>query len=372
MQADGNLVLYSGNRENMPADWSSQTSGQPTLQLYLNVTGRLVLINSTNSEESDLNELYYDESSKTDYKRGTIYRATIDVDGNFRLYSHEYDESTGKFQPSLTWWQALGDPCDVKGFCGLNNYCTLYDNQPNYLFLPGTDYTNSDQRTCLRNYTKVECNDWKENTSSYHMSTMGNMALEDIPYYEVRMQTVKECSRDPKESNTVVFKIGNNHNNTNLVIPLNPITTVVTDKKVIEKILVLTLALIVFSCEALAVSGFYIFKIRLLRYKRLTEINGDLGLADEELTLRAFSYNELRRATNGFKEELGKGSFGAVYKGALNKGKKIIAVKRLEKLVEEGEREFRAEMQVIRRTHHKNLVRLLGYSAEDSKRLLVF
>ncbi|BFG35231.1 hypothetical protein CerSpe_215050 [Prunus speciosa] len=167
---------------------------------------------------------------------------------------------------------------------------------------------------------------------------------------------------------------GNNHNNTNLAIPPNPITTVVTttEQKVIKQILVLTLALIIFSCAALAVSGFYIFKIRLLRYKRLTEINGDLGLADEELTLRAFSYNELRRATNGFKEELGKGSFGAVYKGALNKGKKIIAVKRLEKLVEEGEREFRAEMQAIGRTHHKNLVRLLGYSAEDSKRLLVY
>uniref|UniRef100_A0A2N9FCJ5 non-specific serine/threonine protein kinase n=1 Tax=Fagus sylvatica TaxID=28930 RepID=A0A2N9FCJ5_FAGSY len=69
---------------------------------------------------------------------------------------------------------------------------------------------------------------------------------------------------------------------------------------------------------------------------------------------------------------LGKGSFGTVYKGALYKGKKLVAVKRLEKLVEEGEREFRAEMRAIGRTHHKNLVRLLGYCAEGSKRLLVY
>ncbi|KAI5324010.1 hypothetical protein L3X38_033083 [Prunus dulcis] len=413
MQPDGNLVLYSGNSDNSSADayWSSETSDHPKLQLYLNATARLVLINSTNWEE--INVLDYDESSKTNNKNGTIYRATVDVEGNFRLYSHEYDESTGKFQPSLILWQALDDPCDVKGFCGLNSYCTFYDNQPNCLCLPGTDYADSDQRTlgCLRNYTEVKCNDGKENTSSYHMITMQNMVLEDMAYYEARMPTVEDCSRscledcncgaavfkigvaffnsranvcvkqnvplryvrrDPKEYSTAVFKIGNSHNNTNLAIPLNPITTVVTDKKVIEQILVLTLALILFSCAALAVSGFYIFKIRLLQYKRLTEIKGDLGLADEELTLRAFSFNELRRATNGFKEELGKGSFGAVYKGALNKGKKIIAVKRLEKLVEEGEREFRAEMQAIGRTHHKNLVRLLGYSAEDSKRLLVY
>ncbi|VVA39365.1 PREDICTED: G-type lectin S-receptor [Prunus dulcis] len=416
MQADGNLVLYSANSENSPADayWSSGTYLQRQLQLYLNATGRLVLINSTSGEESYV--LDYDESSKTNYKNGTIYRATLDVDGNFRLYSHESDLSTGKFQPSRILWQALDDPCDVKGFCGLNSYCTFYDNQPNCLCLPGTDYADSDRRIvgCLRNYTKVKCNDGKENTSSYHMITMENMVVEDIVYYEALMPTVKECSRscledcncgaavfysgsnvcakqnlplryvrrDPKESSTAVFKIGNiisgsignNHNNTNPAIPLNPNTTVVTttDKKLIKQIIVLTLALILFSCAALAVSGFYISKIRFLRYKRLTEINGDLGLADEELTLRAFSYNELRRATNGFKEELGKGSFGAVYKGALNKGKKIIAVKRLEKLVEEGEREFRAEMQAIGRTHHKNLVRLLGYSAEDSKRLLVY
>ena len=88
--------------------------------------------------------------------------------------------------------------------------------------------------------------------------------------------------------------------------------------------------------------------------------------------MRLFSYNELKRATNGFKEELGKRSFGTVYKGALCKGKKLVAVKRLEKLVEEGEKQFRAEMRVIGRTHHRNSVPLLGFGAEDSKRVLVY
>ncbi|XP_008245125.1 PREDICTED: G-type lectin S-receptor-like serine/threonine-protein kinase At5g24080 [Prunus mume] len=115
MQADGNLVLYSANSENSSTDsyWSSGTYLQ--LQIYLNATSRLVLINSTNWE--GIHVLDYDESSKNIYKKGTIYRATVDVEGNFRLYSHVYDESTGKFQPSLIMWQALDDPCDVKGFC---------------------------------------------------------------------------------------------------------------------------------------------------------------------------------------------------------------------------------------------------------------
>ena len=47
-------------------------------------------------------------------------------------------------------------------------------------------------------------------------------------------------------------------------------------------------------------------------------------------------------------------------------------MKRLEKLVKEDEREFRAEMQAIGRTHHRNLVRLLGFCAKESKRLLVY
>ena len=124
------------------------------------------------------------------------------------------------------------------------------------------------------------------------------------------------------------------------------------------------------SCVALAIFGQFVFKIRVLTYRRLLK-NGNLGLP-EEVTLRLFAYTELKRATNGFKEELGKGSFGAVYKGALNKGKKLVAVKRLEKLVEEGEREYRIEMRAIGRTHHRNLVRLLGFCAKESKRLLVY
>ncbi|KAH1038238.1 hypothetical protein J1N35_039981 [Gossypium stocksii] len=111
-------------------------------------------------------------------------------------------------------------------------------------------------------------------------------------------------------------------------------------------------------------------KYDVLRYKRLLELE-NLGLT-EELTLTLFSYKELKRATNGFKEELGKESFGAVYKGSLDRGRQLVAVKRLAKLVEEGEKEFQSEIRAIGRAHHKNLVLLLGYCVEDSKRLLVY
>ena len=83
-----------------------------------------------------------------------------------------------------------------------------------------------------------------------------------------------------------------------------------------------------------------------------------------------FSYEDLRRATEEFKERLGRGGFGSVFKGMLPDGTKI-AVKRLDKMGP-GMREFLAEVETIGSIHHFNLVRLIGFCAEKSKRLLVY
>ncbi|CAK7351233.1 unnamed protein product [Dovyalis caffra] len=82
-----------------------------------------------------------------------------------------------------------------------------------------------------------------------------------------------------------------------------------------------------------------------------------------------FSYEDLRLATDDFKEILGKGGFGSVFKGVLADGTGI-AVKRLDKLGQ-GKREFVAEVESIGSLHHFNLVRLIGFCAEKSHRLLV-
>lgn len=49
-----------------------------------------------------------------------------------------------------------------------------------------------------------------------------------------------------------------------------------------------------------------------------------------------------------------------------------MAIKKLEKMADQGDREFRNEMNAIRMTHHKNLVKLLGYCHEGSNTLLVY
>ncbi|WJX20999.1 primary-amine oxidase [Trifolium repens] len=93
-----------------------------------------------------------------------------------------------------------------------------------------------------------------------------------------------------------------------------------------------------------------------------------------DINLKAFSFQELREATNGFRNELGRGGFGTVYSGVLNlEGEQVeVAVKKLENVEEKGEKEFVNEVQVIGMTHHKNLVRLLGFCNEENHRLLVY
>ncbi|XP_031385624.1 G-type lectin S-receptor-like serine/threonine-protein kinase LECRK3 [Punica granatum] len=51
---------------------------------------------------------------------------------------------------------------------------------------------------------------------------------------------------------------------------------------------------------------------------------------------------------------------------------KAVAVKRIERVSTDGERKFHTEMKIIGRTHHRNLVRFLGYSFDVSNRLLVY
>ncbi|KAK7343803.1 hypothetical protein VNO77_12840 [Canavalia gladiata] len=83
-----------------------------------------------------------------------------------------------------------------------------------------------------------------------------------------------------------------------------------------------------------------------------------------------FSYKELQRSTKGFKEKLGDGGFGAVYKGNLA-NRTVVAVKQLEG-IEQGEKQFRMEVSTISSTHHLNLVRLIGFCSEGRHRLLVY
>ncbi|GMH10843.1 hypothetical protein Nepgr_012684 [Nepenthes gracilis] len=99
--------------------------------------------------------------------------------------------------------------------------------------------------------------------------------------------------------------------------------------------------------------------------------------SDEDNILQAlsgmpvrYSYNDLQAATNNFSMKLGQGGFGSVYQGVLPEGTRL-AVKKLEG-IGQGKKEFRAEVSIIGSIHHVHLVRLKGFCAEGSHRLLAY
>ncbi|KAL3821392.1 hypothetical protein ACJIZ3_007297 [Penstemon smallii] len=83
-----------------------------------------------------------------------------------------------------------------------------------------------------------------------------------------------------------------------------------------------------------------------------------------------FSYEELVTATDNFSKKLGEGGFGTVFEGSLKDNTRI-AVKCLDGMGQ-IKKSFLAEVESIGSIHHVNLVRLIGFSAEKSHRLLVY
>lgn len=83
-----------------------------------------------------------------------------------------------------------------------------------------------------------------------------------------------------------------------------------------------------------------------------------------------FSYSDLSQATKNFTTKVGSGGFGSVYLGVLLDGT-YLAVKKLE-AIGQGKKEFRAEVTTIGSIHHVHLVKLKGFCAEGSHRLLVY
>ncbi|XP_021801374.1 G-type lectin S-receptor-like serine/threonine-protein kinase CES101 isoform X3 [Prunus avium] len=90
-------------------------------------------------------------------------------------------------------------------------------------------------------------------------------------------------------------------------------------------------------------------------------------------TLQAFSFSNIKAATNNFSSEnkLGEGGFGPVYMGKLRGGQEI-AVKRLSKTSTQGLEEFRNEVTLTARLQHVNLVRVLGFCTEKEEKMLIY
>ncbi|KZV30330.1 putative receptor-like protein kinase [Dorcoceras hygrometricum] len=90
----------------------------------------------------------------------------------------------------------------------------------------------------------------------------------------------------------------------------------------------------------------------------------------ENFAPKRYKYFELKRITNSFKDKLGKGGYGTVYRGVLHDGR-LVAVKILDETKDNVD-EFMNEVMSISKTSHVNIVTLPGFCFERSKRALIY
>ncbi|XP_014506682.1 G-type lectin S-receptor-like serine/threonine-protein kinase LECRK3 [Vigna radiata var. radiata] len=400
MHQDGNLVAYPKNSGGYFVDayWASNTFDDSEL-LGLDATGSLCIgILCLNENFSPRNK---------SHNTSSIYRATLAADGNLILYEHQFEDSVGSTNVRVLWSTSI-EKCQIKGFCGFNSYCSNVTGDAVCECFPGFVPSNNSgnvSQDCILAYALDGCRSREAPNQMilYNITQLEHVSWFDTPYSVVPMKE-KECEKsllDDCDCVAVLYSNGNCEKyglpltygrwlqNLSVValfknasgtvqnlIPSNffpkPKSKVVTDNKnSLIMILAFTLGSISFLSLIFSVSIFFTYKRKVHKYTTLSA-SENLGFTGE-CSLRSFSFDELVKSTGNFTEEIGRGSFGAVYRGETGDDSQSIAVKRLERVAAgDWEREFRNEITSIARTHHRNLVKLIGFCIDGARSLLVY
>ncbi|XP_031103031.1 probable leucine-rich repeat receptor-like protein kinase At5g49770 isoform X1 [Ipomoea triloba] len=88
---------------------------------------------------------------------------------------------------------------------------------------------------------------------------------------------------------------------------------------------------------------------------------------------RWLSFEEMRKCTDNFSDAncIGVGGYGKVYKGLLAT-RELVAIKRAQQGSMQGALEFKTEIELLSRIHHKNVVNLVGFCYEQGEQMLVY
>ncbi|KAA8537801.1 hypothetical protein F0562_027619 [Nyssa sinensis] len=343
--------------------------------------------------------------SSADYGWGPQRRLTLDFDGNLRLYS--LDEMTGNWTVT---WQAMADPCKVHGLCGPNSIC---------------GYGSGAGRgcSCLPGYKVKNPKDWSNgcelefNTSSNdHKAiflSVRNIELYGYEYDFFKNNTLESCKMKCSQSSICkgfLFKFEEGIYNCypkslllngksypyllgTLYVKLNVSTKGLIssnepgqeiklncsgedseklDREYRKKGEGRFLKFFVFFTYGIgSFELLLVFVVCWVMFSgRKDSSAGMQGYLLAATGFRKFTYGELRKATRGFRDEIGRGGGGVVHKGVLSDGR-VAAIKRLNE-ANQGEQEFLAEVSTIGRINHMNLIEMWGYCAEGRRRLLVY
>ncbi|KAG0451922.1 hypothetical protein HPP92_026217 [Vanilla planifolia] len=374
LHCDGNLLFYPVNSST--PTWVSGIFGWNYTTLFLNEDGRLYL----SSDSGNLKDLsgYRPRNLQSEM----LYRATLDPDGIFRLYALDSNTTSSTVVNEIPYYK---DKCQAKDICGANSYCVLAQNRPTCACMPGFDFINNDVPTsgCQRRRAVQSC-------IAAMMEKVDNMVgVDDLAYSVVSVGSRDDCSNTCLHDCDCYAALYRDQQCSKLKLPLTSAridandpsialiklgvdsNTSVTHKFRVVAILSCSVITVVIWVTVIAVTG-WVYWSMFLQYREKWH-KWELALT-EEIAPRYFSYKELVRGTDMTRRHLGQGGQGTVFKVDLPIADKIVtvAVKRLNGVGRELERDFQAEMRLIGRAHHVNLVRLLGFCHDELSRLLVY
>ncbi|KAL5230846.1 hypothetical protein ABZP36_029622 [Zizania latifolia] len=166
--------------------------------------------------------------------------------------------------------------------------------------------------------------------------------------------------------------------------PYAPLSGSVGGKK--SKMGIGAIAGIAAACGLLVIALIFMSIFALRQKRRATEFRDradpfaswtagqkDSGGAPQLKGARFFSFDELKSCTSNFSDshEIGSGGYGKVYKGTLVDGTRV-AIKRAQPNSMQGAVEFKNEIELLSRVHHRNLVSLIGFCYEQGEQMLVY
>ncbi|XP_062083931.1 G-type lectin S-receptor-like serine/threonine-protein kinase LECRK3 [Humulus lupulus] len=398
LQPSGTLEFYTTT---FPLDaanyvyWSSKpVSG---FQLVFNQSGSIYL-------QAKNGEILSVLSSKPCTTQDFYQRVILEYDGVFRHYVYPKNDGPETIGWSKEWTHCSPSiPSNIctsiredtgGGACGFNSYCSLENEQrptcncPNgYSFIDQNDV----MKGCQPNFEAQSCDQESEDEENFNFNIMENTdwPLSDYEHFQFVDENWcrKACLGDCFCA-VAIFRNGecwkkktplsngkfdpNDEGKALIKVRIDNSTSDHPHKKN-DSILVVIASLLfgspVFLINVLVLIPTLVVLLHLYRKAKVSKQTQFMP----GMNLQSFTYAELEEATSGFKEELGRGAFAIVFKGVLplDDGN-LVAVKKLDNIVREGEQEFKAEVNAIGRTNHKNLVQLIGFCNEEQHRLLVY
>ncbi|KAE8649504.1 hypothetical protein Csa_017988 [Cucumis sativus] len=399
MESDGNLVLYTrivplGSQGN--PYWSSNTVGSG-FNLVFDLSGSIYV-----SAKNGTALTYLTSKNPSSNQHNFYHRAIFEYDGVFRQYIYSKSDEA---------WKSVSDfiPLNIcasinnglgSGVCGYNSYCVTGEDQRPICKCPQGYYMvdpNDEMQGCRPSFIPQICSLAEANSFDFFSIERSDWTDSDYEGYSgTNEDWCRRACLDDCFCAAVVFETGNcwkkkfplSFGRVNpdfrgkALIKIRRDNSTLIDDNLVKRgkdktLLIIGLVLLGSSGFLIFISLLAVLIVYRIKKKRSEGVMGKVA-ASIGVNVRAFSYEELNKATNGFTEKLGSGAFATVYKGilddddCLDKDNKLVAVKKLEIEVKEGEQEFKAEVSAIARTNHKNLVRLLGFCNEHLHRLIVY